>query len=188
MMIYLLAYMAVGVLLLTLFRQIARRKGECDEPLMVHKLLCGGREDLSIAEHIKEASSELFAMTMLATLWPLLLVWKAIDSVTGQRVREVAPPPVFKVEYSDLIEKLTVHQVEQRERVQDPMKAVPDVPFGHLNSGWRSFIDGMQPTQELWYFSAQWDRSHRQELRTGYALVKDDEICSHYLSDVRRLG
>ena len=43
----------------------------------------------------------------------------------------------FPVQVSDLIRKVEVWEIENREVIFDPLDAVPNLPFGHLNSRWR---------------------------------------------------
>ncbi|WVM93015.1 hypothetical protein ULG90_02285 [Halopseudomonas pachastrellae] len=46
----------------------------------------------------------------------------------------------FAVTEDHLLESLTVAEIEARERVADPLGAVPDLPFGHLNTAWQEFL------------------------------------------------
>ena len=83
------------------------------------------------------------------------------------------PERVFAVKRADLLEKLTVAQIEARERVQDPLGAVPDLPFGHLHAAWQVFLAECQPGDKLWSFSARWPGDWRgEEQREGYVRVR----------------
>jgi hypothetical protein len=44
--------------------------------------------------------------------------------------------PQFAVQPGDLLELLSVEEIEQREQVFDPLGAVAELPFGHLNDAW----------------------------------------------------
>ena len=75
----------------------------------------------------------LAALLVLA-VWPVVFymkgkeVWWKKDARTPQEAEKK-----FAVTEGDLLEKLSVPEIEARERIVDPMGAVPDAPFGHLN-------------------------------------------------------
>ena len=97
---------------------------------------------------------------------------------------EIAPPRAFAVQRADLRERLSLADAEARERVHDPLQAVPNLPFGHLNTAWkalcRDWRDGVADAvgdadtgDELWSFSTLWedDRGWREQ-RGGYVIVR----------------
>jgi hypothetical protein len=80
----------------------------------------------------------------------------------------------FEVERSHLQECLTVAQIEDRERVTDPLGAVPDLPFGHLHAAWKTFISQASEDDEIWSFTRPWEtRWGHKEVRAGYTLMRD---------------
>jgi hypothetical protein len=100
-------------------------------------------------------------------LWPLLVSielnfpWHKLKFWTSKADRSVPwtltdTEPAFKVSKSDLVEKLSRAEIETREQVFDPLNAVPNLPFGHLNGVWQSFVDGLEPDCELWSFRGRW--------------------------------
>jgi hypothetical protein len=87
---------------------------------------------------------------------------------------------VFAVAHSDLRERLTIEDIEGRERVIDPLAAVPDLPFGHLNTIWKSFVDDAPADSELWSFCAHWQGDWGVEQRIeGYVAVRNQHIGPH---------
>lgn len=49
-------------------------------------------------------------------------------------------------------------------------------PFGQLTPQWRAFIEGMEPSDELWSFSSS-DESFARKLGcAGYAIVRDGKV------------
>jgi hypothetical protein len=89
----------------------------------------------------------------------------------------------FSVERAHLQKRLTVQEIEAREMVDDPLGAVPNVPFGHLHQAWCSFLDGRANGDELWSFTARWrTKWGRNELRSGYALVRNGTAVRHFLT------
>jgi len=69
---------------------------------------------------------------------------------------EINKEPEFAVLRQRLLEHLTVPELERRELVFDPLHAVPDRPFGHLNAAWQEFLKGKADGAEMWSFSAPW--------------------------------
>ena len=89
----------------------------------------------------------------------------------------------FAVEPVHLQAWLTLEEIEAREMVDDPLGAVPHVPFGHLNAAWRTFLESRANGDELWSFTAQWQTWLLQpELRSGYALVRNGTPVAHILT------
>ena len=70
-----------------------------------------------------------------------------------------------------MLERLTVEEIESREMVYDPLNAVPNLPFGHLNEVWAQLKAAKQTKDELWSFAATWlGDDDTPELRKGYVL------------------
>lgn len=102
---------------------------------------------------------------------------------------EIAQEPGFAVVRGELQEKVTVQEVERRERVLDPLGAVPDLPFGHLNAAWQEFVEGIGPDDALWSFTSHWTTPWgRKELRSGYAIVRAEIVGPHFLTVWRAVG
>lgn len=90
--------------------------------------------------------------------------------------------PVFAITRADLIEPVGLAQIERRERVVDPLGAVPDAPFGFLHPAWMKFRDGIGPDDTLWRFRSDWSSSEWwRERRSGYVAVRGDAIGPHFL-------
>ena len=119
---------------------------------------------------------------LVVPFWPVILFFKIRQLISGETDKQKVEDTEFAVGHPDLLEKVTIPDVEQRERVVDPLGAVPDLPFGHLNAAWRKFIDSGSPTDEIWTFSAHWVQWGRKELRQGYAIVHEDVIVQHFLT------
>jgi hypothetical protein len=126
-------------------------------------------------------------------LWPLLVSielhfpWHKLKFWTSKAERSVPwtlsdTEPAFKVSSSDLLEKLSRAEIETLEQVFDPLNAVPNLPFGHLNSVWRAFVDGLEPDTELWLFRARWITKYRDDQMEGYVVRRADEIGPHFLT------
>jgi hypothetical protein len=99
---------------------------------------------------------------------------------------EEEPERVFAVGRGDLLQRMSVEEIEQRERVVDPMGAVPDLPFGHLHAAWKKFSDGIEPQDEFWSFSAKWKPGYwGDELRSGYVIGRGNELGQHFITKIK---
>lgn len=64
--------------------------------------------------------------------------------------------------------------------VNDPLKAVPEAPFGHHNAAWQTFLGNLGEEDELWSFSARWETEWKLKLiMAGYVAVRDSEPGLH---------
>ena len=60
----------------------------------------------------------------------------------------------MSVNVTDLVKCMSVGEIEEIERVNDPMGAVPDVAFGFLNPMWEKFKAGFESYDEIWTYKA----------------------------------
>ncbi len=125
-----------------------------------------------------------FAVVAIFVLWPLFVVPAIYDSVV-QRLRD-RPKPAFKIVPRDLGQALSIEAVEARERVEDPLGAVPALPFGHLNPAWVQFKAGLAPGSQLSPFS----KVHKDGIKeryVGYAEVGNDPVTRWFFTGIRRI-
>lgn len=117
----------------------------------------------------------LFAFVMVAIGWPLMI---------GHQVRDkwFSPAPKvdepFAVREQDLVQSLTLDQIEARERVNDPLGAVPSEPFGHLHHAWAAFKATLPHDVALSSFLAIRPTRYGdgEEHYAGYASVREDRV------------
>jgi hypothetical protein len=123
--------------------------------------------------------SPALAAIALVVAWPICLgIW--IRNLRREEVDETLPLlEEFAVQTDDLLRPVTLEQIEQAERVDDPLGAVPALPFGHLHAVWKKFRDELQPDDRLWTFSAAWPRgSQWATTYVGYAAVRGGAVVS----------
>lgn len=104
-------------------------------------------------------------------IWPVLL----LILIVIPQLESVDPVPEFAVTEDHLLESLTVAEIEARERIFDPLCAVPDLPFGHLNTAWQDFLAQCQEGSEFRRFAADWCAGWRRERREGYVEMVDGQ-------------
>ena len=90
--------------------------------------------------------------------------------------RQLDPDYARPVRREHLQARLTLDEIERANRVQDPLGAVPDLPFGHLHAAWRRFVEQLQEGDELWSFATPWEFTFPlRELRQGYVVLRAGE-------------
>ena len=124
-----------------------------------------------------------FAAIAMMVLWPSVLWWWLRRWLQDRELRRRQEARIFRVRPDYLRERMSVEEVERREVVHDPLRAVPDLPFGHLHTIWRDLKSGIRPGDELWSFSAHWDDDWaRPHLHEGYVLWRNGRAAGHVLT------
>ena len=183
-MIYLYWYLGIGAAVLAVVFG-AHRLTKKDEPESLHDLLDAvnpNRKKLSY-RILNNVVAPVLAAVAVVVVWPAALYMKGKEIFGKKSVSALDEEREFAVERSHLQERLTVLQIEAREVVTDPLGAVPDLPFGHLNAAWKTFAEGVGADDELWSFTAPWQTTWgRREVRTGYVVVRGGVPAAHFLS------
>ena len=182
-MIYLYWYLGFGVVVfvVVLGAHLLTKRKESDSLRDILDAMDPDREKLSY-RILHKFVVPLLACVAVVVGWPFAIFMKVkdmlgMDSYSGSSAGEQRE---FSVSSDDLQERLSIQDIEARERVIDPLGAVPELPFGHLHSAWKGFLEGMSPDDALWSFSANWTRWGRKELRHGYVIVRGDIIGAHF--------
>lgn len=124
----------------------------------------------------------VLVVTSIVLLWPVVWWMKCTDLLHEHRAARKREDAVFKVKTLHLLVRLTVEEIESREMVRDPLDAVPDLPFGHLNEVWAQLKAAKQTRDELWSFAATWPGDDdTPELRKGYVLWRRRKAVSYIL-------
>lgn len=135
----------------------------------------------------------IVALLVFVPLWPLLISieygfpWHRFKFWRDKAEKDAVftwpeSEPGFEVTDADLLEKLSRADIEAAEMVDDPLHAVPDKPFGHLNSAWQAFVDGQEPEAELWSFRGCWKTQYRDWQMQGYVAMRGEKIGSYFLT------
>ncbi|HMM54213.1 MAG TPA: hypothetical protein PKC23_04235 [Candidatus Desulfobacillus sp.] len=130
-----------------------------------------------------EAAVPLPALALVAVFWPVVVIVWLSERLGEWRAARQEERSRFRVEPRHLVERLRREEIEARERVIDPLGAVPALPFGHLNAAWRAFLASCPEGGELWSFSASWRNPlGRLEMREGYAVARKGVPLAHFLA------
>jgi len=148
-------------------------------------LLMTNYDDLRHDFSFENLVAFVLAVIILLTLWPFLAFYLIYDSVV-RRLR-VRPKPAFKILRRELGQALSIEAVEANERVEDPLGAVPALPFGHLNPAWVQFRAGLASGSQLAPFS----KIHKDgitERYVGYAEVGNGPVTRWFFTSIRRIA
>lgn len=182
-MIYLYWYLGFGVAVFVtvLSAHLLTKKKESDSLSDILAAIDPDREKLS-DRILHSFVVPVLAFVAVVVGWPIAIYMKVKDmlGMDSNSRTSVDEQREFSVSRDDLQERLSVEEIEARERVIDPLGSVPALPFGHLNSAWKTFLDGMGPDDAVWSFSANWTRWGRKELREGYVIVCGDIVGAHF--------
>ena len=166
---YLVLYLAIGAitLALTLLQSRLEKKkrgpslSETMEELRLQKASTWQR----IAHKI---IVPVLAGIAIICVWPIAVVLLVKNLIKPRHSKEVAEKQAFRVRQQDLIEQLSIDEIEKRERVEDPLGGVPEEPFGHLWPAWQAFVNELSADAELWSFAATNDTSYETIRLEGY--------------------
>lgn len=186
-MIYLYGYLAIGALVVAVLF-VWRGRTQDDESQSLRDLLATMRAERRTRSYRifrRIGTPVLATLTFLVVwaLWPLAVYLRAVRFFSKEGADETTLGREFAVEPRHLEERLTLEAIEAREMVDDPLGAVPNVPFGHLNAAWQAFLENRETADELWSFTAPWQPWLLQpEQRAGYALVRNGTLIAHFLT------
>lgn len=176
-------YLAIGVGFLMLMLLLAQWRGG------THRT-----SDLMRALQAPKTRREWFADKLLAPglaciatvfAWPVVLVWAAKEVWTDKREErrrlKREQDGVFRIRPENLQRTTTVEEVEETERVHDPLGAVPSEPFGHLHPAWLDFLQQRPEGAQLWTFACDWTTEWGTVFaRRGYVWVAD-QVCAPWV-------
>ena len=183
-MIYLYWYLGIGVAVLAVVFG-AHRLTKKDEPESLRDLLDAVNPDRKKLSYriLNNVVAPVLAAVAVVVVWPAAVFMKVKEIFGKKSEAALDEEREFAVERSHLQERLTVPQIEAREVVTDPLGAVPDLPFGHLNAAWKTFIGTAGVGDEVWSFTAPWQTTWgRKEVRAGYVIVRGGVPTAHMLT------
>ena len=188
-MIYLYWYLGVGIAVLAVVYGAHRLTKEKESESLRELLEAVNPDRKKLSYRIlNNVVAPILAAILVVAVWPVAVYMKAKEMFKKKDDAEVEEEREFAVERQHLLERLTVQEVEKREVVTDPLRAAPELPFGHLNAAWKEFLKGHADGGELWSFSARWQTTWgRKELRSGYVLVQNGSPGAHFLTVWRDL-
>jgi len=120
--------------------------------------------------------------------WPVAIYMLIKQGFANRAREETEPKREFAIKEQDLVEELTIEQIEHREIVNDPLGAVPDKPFGHLWPTWKSFADKLNADDPVWLFAATDDSSYAPVRLEGYVAFNGNGTQSVFIAARKSLS
>ena len=125
----------------------------------------------------------ILAVIFVVPLWPVVVYMKVKLMLSKKGGDKSLEETEFAVDRQHLQERLTVVEIENREVVTDPLGAVPELPFGHLNDAWKDFLKNHTDSEDLWSFSALWrSKWGTQEMLSGYVIIDNGTPGAYFLT------
>ena len=190
MRVYLYAYLAAGLVVWLALLMENRRSGSArlSKPSAFMDALHPERKTRRY-RILSGLVAPVLSAAAMVLLWPIgLLVQLQYKAEQRARVRR-EEADTFKLRPADLLERLSLADIAQREMVHDPLGAAPQVPFGHAHAAWQKFTEALQPGDEIWRFSAQRTLSWGpQEHRRGYAIQRKGQVGAHFITTRKRFS
>lgn len=183
-MIYLYGYLAIGAVVLAVL-SVLRARSRDDQSESLRDLLDAVNPSRRRRSYriLHRLVIPALGTGVVLLIWPVAVYLRVTRVVSKKDSTGSNMNREFAVEPCHLQERLTVEEIEAREMVENPLGAVPHVPFGHLNAAWRTFLKSRANGDELWSFSARWRTwLHQPEVRSGYALVRNGTPVAHFLT------
>jgi hypothetical protein len=99
-------------------------------------------------------AEKVLMLPAIFLIWPVSMAIVIYLLYEHRRVEHWVPNPedAFTCHRKHLVARLTPEAAELLAPIVDPLGRVPDVPFGHLNGGWRALLADQQDGDELWSF------------------------------------
>lgn len=137
---------------------------------------------------LEHALAPALACGLTVVAWPAMLGMVAYEWLQGRRQARRKADALFRVRPQDLQRQTTVAEAEANERVTDPLRAVPELPFGHLYRVWQGFMDQRPEGAQLWAFNCRWtDQWGSERERTGYVWVRGATLAPWILTRDQRM-
>ena len=120
------------------------------------------------------------AFILVWLVWPVAIglkfyeMYKKKDAEANSE--RLAKAKEFVLKEDALVREMTVAEIEQANRVMDPLGAAPNLPFGPLNAVWVEFRDGLEVGETLHLFESVGPNAFRKQLIWGYAVCKEGRI------------
>ena len=113
-------------------------------------------------------------------VWPFAIGLKLKETFTKKPAIEEARkrPEIkeFTLTNDELLREVSIEEVERTNFIQDPLEAVPNVPFGHCNARWVELRNSLLPNETLWEFETKRSELLGAELMWGYAVKVDERV------------
>ena len=190
-MIYLYGYILVGVFVVLGALVLNRLTESADNRKirkMIYELNFPGRDRHKLSTRILKIIVPILESFVLIFSWPYGLYWMVqIRIQESNRCSDNEKEKVFAVNITDLIKHMSIEEIEEKERINDPMGAVPDIAFGFLNPMWKKFKTQIESEDEIWAYKATWKNKWQNQKRFGYAILRGESVVHQLMTSWEEL-
>ncbi len=188
-------YYFIGVALVFIGRLLVKVFHKDNRSDFVKSTLAALEEDKSPRQKRREFFKSVATGSLILVVWPFafaVLINELKKKPQAASIEDDAPK--FTCEKKDLIEIVNPLEVEAGAKVIDPKKRVSELPFGHLNRGWKNLRKQMKPGDVMWSFKTSGylpknSGEHKgpqyespRNIIQGFALVRGREIVGEFLT------
>jgi len=151
----------------------------------------GQAKKKNVLDHLLEMFAYSVATTCIAVGWPAFFIWSRVKAKKDDAREIERNKPQFICMPQYLVAKVSPIDAELSSYVNDPLRTVPTLPFGHLNQAWGNFLSNMmEPEDELWSFHipkgkkcGMFGMDSSGEI-TGYAQVRNGQILGEFITEL----
>lgn len=192
---WLAGYLSTGITLILLGRLIVKVFHKDERSEWVKATVKAIKGDKSPKEKRRQFFKDVIAGALIVLVWPIAFAVLIKELALSNATRELpeVKPPHFKSSKEALVESVNPLEVESESIVLDPLGRVPQLPFGHLNEGWRQLRAHLRPGDVLWRFATPGSTSESAQKSNrlinggpvsevkGYAIVRNGLIVHEFL-------
>jgi hypothetical protein len=190
---WVITYLAAGLVFLLVARLLVKIFYKDKRSEFVKEMMSAIENDKSPAEKRRKFFKNIAIGGLAIAVWPLtftILLNGLRDSRKNDRA--LNDEPEFICKSKDLLEIVNALEVEASSKVLDPLGRVPDLPFGHLNKGWRRLRRKVRPGDVMWSFKTsgyapspegrgpRYNSPHN--VVSGFAIVRNKQIVAEFLT------
>ena len=183
---YLIGYLVAGIIVFIVifsFRNVSRSKESENLKKIVDDI--HNKNQSFLSKFLDKIIAPIIGVSLVVCFWPAVLFLQLKELYS---VQVDIDDDEYKVRKSDLINCLSIDEIESRERVHDPLGAVPELPFGHLNQAWMTFLEKGAEQDELWSFSGLHKAYWGKEMQSGYVRVTAGELGDYFLTSSKMVA
>lgn len=178
-MSYLYSYLLIGALVLVVMLVSKRFIKPSAVKQALDKLDSTAPDRYQLSNRILRVIAPILGSAFVIAVWPYI-IYMRIQTMWSKNAGlgnwEDDQEKIFTVRTSDLVALMSVAEIEETERVSDPIGAAPDVAFGFLNPMWEKFKTELISGDEIWTYQATWESYGQTQNRFGYAILREGGV------------
>ncbi len=144
---------------------------------------------------VRQIAKFTLFLTIVLIVWPFAIAVAIKETISPSRNEfKLQPEDYFTCKKNYLVKKVVPQEVEANAIVSDPLGRVPNLPFGHLHSGWIKLLGQLEMGDSLWSFKTPgWTASNERTGETqwslprgvvsGYAVVRKGKVKAEFLTE-----